>query len=118
MGCSSLTALAFLPGELEFCASALQGCSNLTSVKWGVGFEHLSDALLSNCSNLLEVRLPTTIKSIDRPFLGCSKLKAIEFDGTVAKWQAIPKNKRWDYGLTDYVIYCLDGNIGSDGEVL
>ena len=37
--------------------------------------------------------------------------------GTVAEWQAIEKDDRWDTGILAYTITCTDGTIAKDGTV-
>ena len=65
-----------------------------------------------NCSGLTSVTIPDSVTSIgDLVFNGCSGLTAINFQGTMAQWQAIEKGSYWDNLIGEYAVICTDGTI-------
>lgn len=58
------------------------------------------------------VELPSGITSIGAyAFKNCTELTTINYDGTIAQWNAITKGEGWDSNTGDYTITCSDGTI-------
>ena len=76
------------------------------------GFEQLQNGFCHDM-NLISVKLPSTLKKIHAaPFVNCSKLQKVEYNGTMAQWEAVQKNNDYNYGLPqDITIVCKDGNL-------
>ncbi len=76
------------------------------------GFEEIQNGFCHDM-NLISVKLPSTLKKIHAaPFVNCSKLQKVEYNGTMAQWEAIQKNNDYNYGLPqDITIVCKDGNL-------
>ena len=76
------------------------------------GFEKIQNGFCHDM-NLISVKLPSTLKKIHAsPFVNCSKLQKVEYNGTMAQWEAIQKNDDYNYGLPqDITIVCKDGNL-------
>ena len=64
------------------------------------------------CTGLTSVTIPDSVRSIgSSAFSGCTGLTIINFTGTKAQWDAISKERLWDYQIDSYIIYCTDGDI-------
>ena len=78
------------------------------------GFEKIQNGFCHDM-NLISVKLPSTLKKIHAaPFVNCSKLQKVEYNGTMAQWEAIQKDSGddYNYGLPqDITIVCKDGNL-------
>lgn len=76
------------------------------------GFEKIQNGFCHDM-NLISVKLPSTLKKIHAaPFVNCSKLQKVEYNGTMAQWEAIQKDNDYNYGLPqDITIVCKDGNL-------
>jgi hypothetical protein len=51
-------------------------------------------------------------------FYDCSKLTSINYDGTIAEWEALEKSYYWNDVTPDYTIHCTDGDITKDGDII
>lgn len=56
------------------------------------------------------IRIPTSVKSIGE-YTFYNMRSAIEYQGTMAQWNAINKSPNWNYGMLTNVIHCRDGEI-------
>lgn len=63
-------------------------------------------------SGSLNIGIPSSVTTIGRgAFSQCPGLTRIDFKGTVAEWNAIPKEDSWDDDTGNYTVYCTDGTI-------
>lgn len=78
---------------------AFSSCISLTSVTIQNGVTSIGwYETFSGCYRLASIEIPDSIKSIGvRTFSDCSKLETIYFKGTEAQWNAVTKNRYWDY---------------------
>lgn len=78
------------------------------------GFEKIINGFCHDM-NLVSIKLPSTLQRIHAaPFVNCTKLQKIEYNGTKAEWEAIKKDNgdSYNYGLPqDITIVCKDGNL-------
>lgn len=72
----------------------------------------LKPYLFDGCCSIKSVKLHSNIKEIKRDaFCSCSYLQTIEYDGTIAEWNAIPKEENWNAYVFDCTIKCSNGDI-------
>lgn len=114
---------------------AFYQCSNLEIVHLGENVKTIGDKAFARCISLKTLSLPNSITNIGksafaycssleiiyignnisklemRVFQDCKNLTSIYFNGTLEEWNAIEKDREWDLGTPDYIIYCTDGNI-------
>ena len=76
------------------------------------GITKIKDYALKGLKDLTSITIPDSVTSIGyKAFSGCSGLTAINFQGTMAQWQAIGKGSSWDSNTGEYTVHCTDGTI-------
>ena len=90
----------------------LEGCPSIESIALPNGVNGIGSRRFIDCPNLVSVTIPTDVKEIyNEAFINCPSLRAIIYEGTIAQWNEIDFESGWDMGLSDYTVYCTDGNI-------
>ena len=70
------------------------------------GTTTIRDNNLSSYPYLQTITIPESVTSINGwAFVGCSKLKTINYTGTEEQWNAISKGTDWKFGTAVNVIY-------------
>ena len=98
-------------------SSIFWSCEQLKSVIIRGNTPLIPDHTFANCTNLTHVKLPETLERIRYDvFSGCSKLRKINFAGTVNQWNSIKMGRpnRYLYGCK---IICSDGTLKFDKTV-
>ena len=91
---------------------AFNGCSGLTSIVIPDSVTSIDGQAFYNCSGLTSITIPNSVTSIGSWAFGwCSDLMTINFQGTMAQWQAIEKDSTWDNSTGEYAVHCTDGTI-------
>ena len=94
---------------------AFNGCHGLTSITIPNSVTTIGVSAFSGCQSLTSITIPDSVTTIgDSAFIGCSNLENINYNGTVAEWNAI--DKTYD-SINNCIIYCTDGEIAIDGKV-
>ena len=116
-GCSSLTFVVIGDSVTSIGGYAFYGCIILTSVIIPDSVTSIGEGAFAYCC-LTSITIPDSVTSIGYGafFFGYS-LTSINYNGTVAEWDAIDKEDYWDDATGDYTIYCTDGEISKDGTV-
>ena len=143
--CSSLSSIAIPEGVTNIGSSAFYNCTSLTSITIGGGTTSISDGAFYNCSSLTSIVIPdgvtsiggasfamcssltsitipdsvTSIRSIGSfigAFFNCTSLTSINFQGTMAQWKAIDKDRNWNGKTGSYTITCTDGTLDKNGN--
>ncbi len=89
--------------------------AGVNTIEIGEGVKRINHNALAYTSDLDKVKLPSTIEYIDKNVFSRNsgsdkKVLTIEFNGTMAEWQAIEKNSDWHNGLKDgSTVKCSDG---------
>ena len=110
-GCTSLTNIVLPDSLTEFWGSAFSNCSSLTSITIPACVTSLDDYTFSGCSSLTTITIPASITSIGIScFASCGSLAHINYDGTIANWNAIVKYDYWDDNTGNYTVHCTDGD--------
>ena len=111
-GCSGLTSVTIPDSVTSIGSYAFSGCSGLTSVTIPDSVTSIGSYAFSRCSGLTSVTIGNGVTSIGwRAFEYCSSLTTINFQGTMAQWQAIEKDSTWDSSTGEYAVICTDGTI-------
>ena len=110
--CSGLTSVTIGDGVTSIGEHAFSGCSGLTSVTIPDSVTSIGYAAFYGCSGLTSVTIGDGVTSIgEYAFDSCSGLTAINFQGTIAQWQAIEKGNGWDNRTGTFTVICTDGTI-------
>lgn len=65
-----------------------------------------------NCRSLTSVTISNNTENIIMyAFAYCTSLKTINFEGTVAEWNAISKGSDWKLGCGTITVYCTNGTL-------
>ena len=92
--------------------AAYSGCENLKKVTISRTVRAIGGCAFSGCVSLTEVTIPDSVTSIGaKAFQDCPALLRINYEGTMRKWEAIPKGNKWFPESTDSVVYCSDGRL-------
>ncbi len=111
-GCSGLTSITIPDSVTSIGDNAFSGCSGLTSITIPDSVTSIVDYAFYECSGLTSVTIGSGVTSIGNyVFYECSGLTAINFQGTMAQWQAIEKATYWDNSTGEYAVICTDGTI-------
>ena len=111
-GCSGLTSVTIPDSVTSIERYAFSGCSGLTSITIPDSVTSIGSYAFSRCSGLTSVTIGNGVTSIGwRAFEYCSSLTTINFQGTMAQWQAIEKDSTWDSSTGEYAVICTDGTI-------
>lgn len=105
-GCKALSEVLFeAGGAIGISNQAFYGCSALQSVDLS---SRASASLGEICfAALKEIHLPATIQYL-YPACLPSSLSSLLYDGTIAEWNAVPKDPKWCTSKT-LTITCSDG---------
>lgn len=89
---------------------AFAGCTDLSAVTLS-GVSYFGEGAFSGCTGLSTLHMGTGVTYLGyRSFSGCSGLIRIDYDGTVAQWNAIPKDSGWT-DQSGFYIQCSDGQV-------
>lgn len=72
--------------------------------------ETIGYAAFRHCDNLESLKLPGTVTKIEcEAFSSCKKLRELDFEGTIAQWNAIEKETGWKGYIN--TVHCTDGDV-------
>ncbi len=112
---SNLTGVEIPSSVTSIGGYAFQECCALTSVEIPNSVTTICMAAFYNCIALKEVTFEedSKLSSIQKEaFYGCTGLTGFNFNGTMAKWQAVTKGTNWNKDVPDgYKVYCQDGTL-------
>ena len=90
---------------------AFEYCYSLTSITIPDSVTSIGDYAFSECSGLTSITIPDSVTSIGESAFYRSGLSTINFQGTMAQWQAIEKGSNWDGSTGEFAVICTDGTI-------
>ena len=91
--------------------NSFYNCNSLTSVTIGNSVTSIRASAFSGCNSLTSVTIPNSVTSIGSyVFYNCSSLTSISYTGTIAQYNAITKEAKWNTGVPATVVHCSDGD--------
>lgn len=94
--------------------SAFLNCSSIKVFAIPSGTELVNCAIITRCQSLETIFIPNSVIRIGAyAFAENGNLKNFYFDGTKSQWKAVEKVYRWNYGIGNYKIYCIDDKISA-----
>lgn len=113
-GMEHLSAITLPNSITEIQYGAFATDTSLEDITLPSGITAINHRLFQGCSSLSSVTMYNNITSIgEYAFHNCSSLVEINFNGTVAEWNAIEKETNW-YGNTlssPFTVHCSDGDV-------
>lgn len=116
IGCDKkVTDVRLRPGTRGIADKAFLHCEKLKSITLPDGVKHIGFFAFCSCSALESVSIGAGMKSIQQyAFILCNGLTTINFQGTMAQWQAINEeidDEEIASQMPHYTVYCTDGKI-------
>ena len=73
--------------------------------------------MFAGCTALTDFTIAETVKEIQAcAFYSCTKLKTLNYEGSLKDWAAIEKQQNWDSSANLTKIQCLDGYLKWNDE--
>ncbi|MBR4034449.1 MAG: leucine-rich repeat protein, partial [Clostridia bacterium] len=112
--CTSLSEIGLPAGITYIGRDAFTSCP-IKEINLGDALESIEAEVFMNCTKLERIALPRSVRSIDlRAFKSCTALESFNFEGSVAEWKAIERDKTWKEYCSFIYVHCSDGNIEAD----
>ena len=109
--CVGLTNITIPNGVTSIGAYVFSGCLGFTSITIPDRVTYIGYSAFSGCQNLTSITIPDSVTVIgELAFFGC-KFETLYYTGTMAQWDTITKEDRWDFGGPIERIICSDGTI-------
>lgn len=142
-GCSSLTSVSIPESVTRIGDYAFADCKSLASITIPDNVKEISSYAFANCAidtlshpsitiqdslvieygvvkcvtncNLTKISIPRTVTGIEqKAFKGCTSLSEISYDGTIAQWGYVKKQKNWNAKVPAKTVKCTDGETSLD----
>ena len=132
--CTSLESIVVPEGITFLGQSTFRGCTSLKNVTLPESLVELGYYVFSQCESLKELVIPNNVKKMgaicwndsslktvylpatidglkNSAFRDCTKLEDVYFDGTLAQWEALPKEENWNLNANAFTVHCTDGDV-------
>lgn len=104
-----ISKIVFDENETKIKKYTFAGCKNLVSIVLPKKLETICEGAFYSCTALEQIEMFKDTKRMEnRSFEGCVRMSEIRFDGTLTEWNAMEKEKRWDYSTVSYSLICSD----------
>ncbi len=104
-----ISKIVFGETDKEIKRFTFAGCKNLLSVVFSESLTSIGEGAFYGCTALDQISIPKNIKSIGKSaFEGCVNISEIAFDGTLAEWNKIEKDEKWNDGTSNCTLKCND----------
>lgn len=110
--CFQLETVHLGNGIIEIEAKVFYNCTSLNNISLPNSLEFLGEYAFAYCSNLKTIYIENSLEKLPvGVFYECKSLTDIYFNGTLDEWNSLTKDLYWDYGMPNYTIHCIDGDI-------
>ena len=108
--CTLLESIEIPPSVTSINSNVFNSCSSLKSIEIPDSVTSIGINTFYGCTSLKSIEIPSSVTKLGMgAFDKCTSLKSIIYNGTKEQWKAISKGNNWNYGMSNYVIYCTDG---------
>ncbi len=108
---SSISSVVLPSTLIKISELAFYSC-NLTSVNIPSGVTEILWGAFYRCGNLSYIYIPKTVTNLNNYiFMECTSLTTINYEGTIAEWNAIVYNDGWRELSSITTVSCSDGDI-------
>lgn len=115
--CRSLTNIS-LPDNLEYIGAAAFEGAGFINLEIPSSVKEIEVSCFTGCRYLQSVTIHSAVTEIGaQAFYECVLLKQINFDGTLAQWEAISKGDGWNYLVDGCTLVCTDQTVTISWEV-
>lgn len=113
-GCTSLKRVTFAEGsQLTTIESlAFEDCISLDGITIPASVKHIGSYVFGDCSSLTNITISDSVTIIaSGAFCRCTSLTDIIYEGTMAQWNAITKQDKWNFNVPATYVQCTDGQV-------
>ena len=111
-GCENLESVTLSNGLDTIGESAFSLCKNLKSITIPENVIWIRESAFHKCTSLPSITIPDSVRYIEAFAFGqCTALTSITFNGTIAQWNAITKESKWNYLVPATHVHCSDGDV-------
>lgn len=106
--------LAFIPQFPSTITTirGFEGCNGIKNIIIPNNINEIYTNAFKDCTGLTSVVIPDSITDIlSYAFYDCLNLTIINFNGTIAQWNAIIKGNNWNYNVPATYVQCTDGQV-------
>lgn len=102
----------FPNGTKQIGERAFEGNADIRNAYIPEGIVSLAPRAFANCPNLEKVTLPVSLKEIGSECFAANQiLKAVNYKGTTAQWEAVSQGANWHIGSGIEVVEASDGKV-------
>ena len=101
-----------IPSSSAWIGGSAFACNGLISVIVPEGVETMAGGVFQMDNSLVSVTLPVSLTGIPSScFYESNNLSTINYSGTTAQWEALPKDDDWNSGIAATQVICSNGSV-------
>ena len=111
-GCTSLSSVTINANITNIGVGFFENCTALSSITIPNSVTALNESAFENCTALSSITIPDSVTSFGpNAFYYCISLSEVNYNGTIAQWNAISKSSNWKWQVpSSCVVHCTNGD--------